>query len=206
MEEKWKRVSEFPEYYEVSNLGNVRRIAYYSNQCANWESRDYILKPRKHTNGYLRVTLSVENKHYDRYIHRLVATEFCHNYNPKKYKEVNHIDGDKANNIANNLEWCDRSYNNKHAYVNGLHVLHGCYGRKKIVAQVDIKTNIIVKLHESVEDAARHVELKNFANISACCNYIEHPENYKRPCLSAKGYKWIFATENMKVGDVISFN
>ena len=77
---------------------------------------------------------------------------------------------------------------------------------KKQVAQVDIKTSKIIKIHESVDTASKYVGLKNFANISACCNYIEHPENYKRPCLSAKGYKWIFATEDMKVGDVVSLN
>lgn len=119
---------------------------------------------------------------------------------------MNHIDGNKENNKSSNLEWCDRSYNNKHAYINGLHTLHGCYGQKKQVAQVDIKTSKIIKIHESVDSASKYVGLKNFTNISACCNYIEHPENYKRPCLSAKGYKWIFATEDMKVGDVISFN
>ena len=179
----------------------------YSNQSSSWKPIEpYLLTPRKHSNGYLRVVLSVKNKHYDRYIHRLVATEFCKNHNSSKYKEVNHIDGNKENNKSSNLEWCDRSYNNKHAYINGLHTLHGCYGQKKQVAQVDIKTSKIIKIYESVDSASKYVGLKNFSNISACCNYIEHPENYKRPCLSAKGYKWIFATEDMKVGDVVSLN
>lgn len=207
MEEIWKDITEFVGIYQVSNLGRVRRIGDYSNQNAIWKLKDpHILSPREHSNGYLRVMLSVNNKHYDRYIHRLVAMEFCENRNPIKYKEVNHIDGDKHNNIAKNLEWCDRSYNNKHAYIKGLHTLHGCYGRKKSVAQIDLKTNKILMIHNSVNEAAQYVGLKNFSNISACCNYIEHPEKYKRPCLSSKGYKWVFATKNMKVGDVISFN
>lgn len=116
MEENWKDVSEFKGFYQVSNLGNVKRIGDYSNQNSSWKS-EVILKPRLHSSGYLRVMLSVNNKHYDRYIHRLVATEFCKNHNPLKYKEVNHIDGNKTNNNSDNLEWCDRSYNNKHAYV-----------------------------------------------------------------------------------------
>lgn len=176
----------------------------YSNQNASWKlERPYLLTPKIHTNGYLRVTMSINNKHYDRYIHRLVAIEFCKNNNPSKYTEVNHIDGNKQNNIFSNLEWCDRPYNNKHAYIKGLHTLHGCYGQKKLVAQIDIKTNQVIKIHDSVASAAKDVGLKNYANISACCNYAEHPENYKRPCLSAKGYKWIFATEDMKEGDFI---
>lgn len=187
----------------MSNLGRVRRIAPYSNQNSVWELESYlILAPRIHTNGYLRVMFSVENKQYEKYIHRLVATEFCKNYNPDKYKEINHIDGNKQNNIYTNLEWCDRSYNNKHAYVKGLHGLHGCYGKKKKVAQIDKNTNIVIKIHESVEKASEFVGLKNCANISACCNYADNPERYKRPCLSAKGYRWRFATENMKVGGI----
>jgi hypothetical protein len=204
MVEEWRNISGFENYYQVSNLGNVRRIGDYSNQITSWGLENpKILNVRKHSNGYLRVMLSVSGKHYDRYIHRLVATEFCNNPNPGKYAEVNHIDGNKTNNNAINLEWCDRSYNNKHAYIKGLHTTHGCYGNKKMVAQIDIKTNVIVKIYNSVKDASKSVGLKNFTNISACCNYAENPNKYKRPCLSSKGYKWRFATNEMKVGDTI---
>lgn len=206
MQEVWKDITEFKGVYQVSNTGLVRRIGDYSNQNGTWNVVEpYILTPRKNSHGYLRVMLSVNGNHYDRYIHRLVAVEFCVNHNPQKYTEVNHIDGDKENNCAQNLEWCDRSYNNKHAYINGLHHVHGCYGRKKRVAQIDKKTNQVIMMYDSVQQATDNIGLKNFANISACCNYLEHPERYKRPCLSAKGYKWMFATKDMKVGDVVSF-
>lgn len=49
---------------------------------------------------------------------RLVASEFLQN--PKKLPIVNHIDGDKKNNVPGNLEWCDNSTNQKHAYRLGL--------------------------------------------------------------------------------------
>lgn len=202
MEEIWKDVSEFKGFYQVSNLGNVKRIGDYSNQNSSWKS-EVILKPRLHSSGYLRVMLSVNNKHYDRYIHRLVATEFCKNHNPLKYKEVNHIDGNKTNNNSDNLEWCDRSYNNKHAYVKGLHTVHGCYGIKKKVAQIDINTNIVLNIFNSVEEASKTIGLKRYANISACCGFQDHPDKYKRPVLSVKGFKWCYATEEMKIGDVI---
>lgn len=202
MEEIWKNISEFAGFYQVSNLGRVKRIADYSNQNSHWKA-ETILKPRLHNNGYLRVMLSINNKHYDRYIHRLVAIEFCKNHNPSKYKEVNHIDGNKTNNVSENLEWCDRSYNNKHAYIKGLHTLHGCYGRKKKVAQLDKNTNKILFIHDSVENAAKSIGADRFTNVSACCNCYEHPERYSYPVKSYKGYKWIFATEDMKVGDTI---
>lgn len=50
----------------------------------------------------------------------MVATYFVKNLNPNKYNVVNHKDGNKANNIYTNLEWCDIQYNTKHAYVTGL--------------------------------------------------------------------------------------
>ncbi|MGL6193835.1 MAG: HNH endonuclease [Thermoguttaceae bacterium] len=72
------------------------------------------LSPRVHTHGYTRLTI----RRRDEYIHRIVAT--CFVDNPHGYTEVNHIDGDKKNNHASNLEWCTRQQNNKHAFATGL--------------------------------------------------------------------------------------
>lgn len=204
MQEIWKDITEFKDVYQVSNFGRIRRIGAYSNQNCSWELNEpKILAQGDNGRGYITVKLNCQNKTYTRYVHRLVAIEFCDNPNPSKYTEVNHKDGNKKNNYASNLEWCDRSYNNKHAYVNGLHTLHGCYGQKKKVIQVDIKTNQIIKIHESVDSATKSVGLKNFSNISACCNFAGHPEKYKKPYYSSKGYKWRFYSDGMKVGDVV---
>ena len=56
--------------------------------------------------------------HKDR-IHRLVAKTFLEN--PNGYKEINHINGIKHDNRVENLEWCDRSYNEKEKVLLGLH-------------------------------------------------------------------------------------
>lgn len=88
--------------YEVSVRGEVRVSG-------------TIRKPYFTTKGYLRVTIG--NKSVS--IHRLVAAAFVPN--PSGHVEVNHRDGDKANNAADNLEWCSRSENMRHAYANGLH-------------------------------------------------------------------------------------
>ena len=72
---------------------------------------------KQHTSnkGYRKITMGEKTVS----VHRLVAMAFAPN--PENYKEVNHIDGDKLNNTAANLEWCSRSQNMKHAYSVGLH-------------------------------------------------------------------------------------
>lgn len=47
-------------------------------------------------------------------VHRLVAMAWVDN--PLELSEVNHIDGNTANNWSNNLEWCTRKYNVQDAY------------------------------------------------------------------------------------------
>ena len=51
-------------------------------------------------------------------VHRLVAEAFCEKTNGKT--TVNHIDGNKRNNNADNLEWCTPRENVQHAYKTGL--------------------------------------------------------------------------------------
>lgn len=68
--------------------------------------------------GYKQVFIMVKGKRYVRYIHRLVAE--CYIPNPDGLPEVNHKDGNKANNHADNLEWCTSSYNKYHALRLGL--------------------------------------------------------------------------------------
>lgn len=54
--------------------------------------------------------------HVDKFrpLHRLVAEHFIPN--PLGLPQVNHIDGNRLNNAASNLEWCSASDNVLHAY------------------------------------------------------------------------------------------
>lgn len=78
------------------------------------------IKPRKHTNGYLATCL-VDDRGKSNYylIHRIVCEAFNGEPHPGQ-TDVNHIDCDKKNNRADNLEWCTRSENMRHARENGL--------------------------------------------------------------------------------------
>lgn len=69
---------------------------------------------------YLRVALTdySTGKQTGLYVHRLVTIAFVPN--PLNLPEVNHIDGNKLNNVSTNLEWSDRVKNMTHACRTGL--------------------------------------------------------------------------------------
>lgn len=68
--------------------------------------------------GYLEIALSVDGTRKYFLVHRVIAE--CFIPNPFNFPEINHINGKKTDNRISNLEWCDRSYNMKHAYREGL--------------------------------------------------------------------------------------
>lgn len=63
--------------------------------------------------GYRRVILSRDNKRHQFQVHRLVAEAFVPN--PDNKPMVNHLDGNRRNNVPENLEWCTAAENQKHS-------------------------------------------------------------------------------------------
>lgn len=89
------------------------------------------LEPPVTESGYQLVVIGKETWS----IHRIVATTFVPN--PENKPEVNHIDGNKQNNAASNLEWVTRAENVQHAVEHGL--FHNGRGRKPKPSKVKIK-------------------------------------------------------------------
>lgn len=104
-----KPVRGFEGRYSVTNTGKV--FSHIS---------DRFLRPKPHSSGYYAISLTDgRGGVYDRLIHRIVCEAF--NGKPPDGKEfVNHIDGNKHNNDATNLEWCSREENMRHAVATGL--------------------------------------------------------------------------------------
>ena len=102
----WKAIKNYSNY-EVSREGEVRNTR-----------TGRVLKKDLTGCGYNRVTLSKHNKQERFSVHRLVAMYFVDNILDKPM--VNHLDGVKTNNSADNLEWCTCSENFIHAQETGL--------------------------------------------------------------------------------------
>ena len=114
--EEFKSISGYPDY-EVSNLGNVRsldRVVFHRNGNLNLKGKP--IKMRIKNYGYVMLMEKGVSNNF--YIHRLVALAFI--TNPENKSQVNHIDGNKFNNILSNLEWNTPKENLSHARINGL--------------------------------------------------------------------------------------
>lgn len=120
-DEVWKDIHEYDDLYQVSNLGRIRRKPFVDGNGIKRIEHCYSFS--KLDTGYLLMGFDYKLKdgcevHEVQLVHRIVAKYFCDN--PENKPEVNHIDGNKSNNKASNLEWVTRSENELHAYRTGL--------------------------------------------------------------------------------------
>lgn len=191
--EIWKPVKGYEDYYEISNLGNIR-------------SKPQYIKQRTNERGYHMVEL------YDRkggrktaLVHRLVAEAFLEmpdNLKNEKDIQVNHIDGVKSNNRLENLEYCNQSHNMKEAYRLGLrkyipYKINDEYRYKmsklkkgkpspgKEVQQFDRVTGELIKTYESATAAEKE-------NPEFKASSIRDAANERRGIKTYKGFVWKF--------------
>ena len=110
--EIWKPVVGYEGYYEVSNMGKVKRLP--KNNVVN--ERILKLHTNNH-NGYVYASLSKDNKKYTKRVHIMVMEAFSDyrsaGYDP--YKQLDHINGDKTDNRLENLEIVTQAENTRRA-------------------------------------------------------------------------------------------
>lgn len=161
-EEIWKPIVGYEKYYEVSNFGRVRRIHYITLS--------------KSRNEYLRAHISKNNKPKNVLVHRLVAEAFLPN--PENKPQVNHINGDKADNRVENLEWNTVSENTLHAW----HIIKTCRINNVMYKPKKVKCVETGEIFDSLAEAERVTGVAH-QNIHKCMTG-------KR--IRAGGYKWEF--------------
>lgn len=178
MIEIWKDIQDYIGLYQVSNQGNVRSVERRVHRNGNTTKicRQHLLRPQRQVNGYLFVSLSKDGRVKQYLIHRLVAKAFIPGGG-----EVNHIDENKENNCAANLEWVSHKYNanygtaierrTKNSDFSGSN--NPMFGRKgknnphsKPVKQFDTDGNYIQE-YESVKIAGQKTNT-NPSGISGC--------------------------------------
>lgn len=162
MVEIWKAVVGHEGLYEVSNLGNVRRLPTEGTVGTGNYARDgRILKSRKNNKGYSLVDLWSNGKREQKLVHRLVAEAFIPN--PDNLPEVNHKDENPSNCCLNNLEWCTHLYNSRY----GIRNIKIARANSKVVLQFDLEGRF-VKKYPSTMDVQRETGIGN-SRISECC-------------------------------------
>lgn len=109
--EIWKTIFNYYNY-EISSYGRIRNINGYIRKIQTDKKGYSVISIR----NYLGIRKTLK-------IHRLVAIMFLDN--PKNLPQINHKDGNKKNNKVDNLEWCNNSYNQKHAFLNNLQINKG---------------------------------------------------------------------------------
>jgi hypothetical protein len=114
--EEWRNIARANGYYEVSDLGRVRRTKPGKGTRVGRILTINLPHTRRH---YPVVTLSIGTGVRTECVHVLVAEAFLES-RPTPRHEVNHRDGIKTNNHVSNLEWVTRSGNQKHSNAMGL--------------------------------------------------------------------------------------
>lgn len=143
--EIWKQVTEFPDDYEVSDLGRVRSIPrrkFVVNKYGTVFERTYksvLMKPYKNVarGGYLYVHLLNGGDKKSRSVHTLVAKAFL---GPKMDgQEARHLDGNAENNAPANLVWGTRKENLGDKVAHGTIPFGEAHGRS-VLSRAQIET------------------------------------------------------------------
>jgi hypothetical protein len=119
--ELWLPVVGYEGHYEVSSHGNVRSLdrkilgpGSRGKERVVHSRKGRLKKLSNDRDGYKLVSLCMGGKESQHRVHRMVMLAFA-GPEPSWATEVNHLDGNPANNHLSNLEWQTASGNQRHA-------------------------------------------------------------------------------------------
>lgn len=138
---RWKPIPGFAGIYEISETGEIVRIATHGQQPK--AIRRIVRSYKK--NGYLAITIQFHQKRERLYVHRLMYETFRSPI--PSGLEINHRDGNRENNRLDNLELVTRSDNMLHCFRElnpSLNRVRGTQHHKAKLTPHDVKN--IVKL------------------------------------------------------------
>ena len=155
--EEWRDVIGYEGSYQVSNLGRIKSL---DRIISRKDGKTFFKKGgilsiahNKRVNIY-EVPLSIRGKRKMCKIHRLVADAFIPNDDPNNKITVNHIDGNRSNNKAENLEWTSYSENLKHAYDKLSRTINATKNKKTKCFSKSIIDGAVYE-YESIAEASR---------------------------------------------------
>lgn len=169
--------------YEVYKNGTIKR----NGKELKWNLNN---------KGYPRVSISINGKPKNIFVHKLVAMLFIPDKSTFKSAikedrtkinlnklQINHKDGNKLNNNVENLEWCTNLYNRQHAIENNLAI-------KPLKGDKNSKAKKVKMIGKNIE--------KTFGSLRSALDYLGKPYSCyssiahccKGDTKMAYGYKW----------------
>ena len=171
--EKWERI-DFPEFdnqihYEISNYGRIKSFQ---------NTQEGVLIQGSLIQGYQSLNVRFQNKSVNHYLHKLVAKHFCQQNSPKDTFVI-HLDYNKLDNRADNLQWADRSKVTEHNKNNPSVVNRLIPLRTKNYKLTEGKVMLIKQMLKSDKSRLKMIA-KQFGITHTQLNRIRSGENWKQ--------------------------